>query len=183
MKSFIIGAAIVAVFVLGLVGIYVSMANLGVRHEAGIEAQVSQNQNKYSEFTQTAVEQMGIAREYQGAVKDVIREAIQGRFGENGSQALLQAFNEAYPANLDPDLYKKVMQTVEAGRRDFANEQKMLISKVQAYKIDLKSVWSGMWLKQAGYPTLDLSEPQFNPVVTGQTRDTFRTGTDTGIKF
>lgn len=183
MKLGLILGGVIAVLALAFGGMYVSYSNLGVRHEAGIEAQVSQNQNKYSEFTQTAVEQMGIAREYQGAVSKVIKEAIEGRFGENGSQALLQAFNEAYPANLDPDLYKKVMQTVEAGRRDFANEQKMLISKVQAYKIDLKSFWSGMWLKQAGYPMLDLSEPQFNPVVTGQTRDTFRTGTDEGIKF
>lgn len=181
-----------ALIVLGLVGvvlagafglIYMNMYNLGVQHETSIEAQVSQNQNKYSEFTQTAVEQMGIAREYQGAVKDVLTAAIEGRFGEGGSNAMFQAFTEAYPAELDPRLYERVMQTVEAGRRDFSNEQKMLISKVQAYKLDLRSAWSGMWLGAAGFPNLDLADPQFNPVVTSQTRETFQTGTDEGIKF
>lgn len=178
----IVGGLAIIMLVVG-VGTYFSFANKGVDFEESIDAQVDQNQNKYSEFTQTAVESMGVAKQYQAAVKDVIVAGIEGRFGEGGSKSLVQAFNEAYPATLDPTLFNRVQQVIESGRRDFSAEQKMLISKVQGYKSALRKPWSGMWLEYAGYPTIDLTASKYNPVVSENTRETFKTGTDKGIQF
>ena len=175
-----------AVFLVGLLFVGVNWwayANKGVDLEEGIRAQIEQNKNKYSEFTSTAVESMGVAEQYQTAVKDVIIAGIEGRFGPDGSKSLVQAFSEAYPATLDSAMFVKVQQVIESGRRDFANEQKMLIGKVQVYRTELRKPWSKMWLEFAGFPTIDLSEPQYSPVVSGATRETFETGVDKGISF
>lgn len=182
----VVGIIMSAILLVGIafVGInWFSYANKGVELEEGIRAQIEQNKNKYSEFTQTAVESMGVAKQYQGAVKDVIVAGIEGRFGPDGSKSLVQAFTEAYPATMDATLFTKVQQVIESGRRDFANEQKMLIGKVQVYRTALRQPWSKMWLEFAGFPTIDLSEPQYSPVVSGATRETFQTGTDQGISF
>lgn len=182
----VIGGVIGVLFLaLVLVGVssYFSYSSTGVDYEEGIDAQVRQNQNKYSEFTQTAIESMGVAKQYQAAVKDVITAGIEGRFGKDGSKSLVQAFNEAYPANFDPALFNKVQMVIESGRRDFSAEQKQLISKVQGYRSSLRKPWSGMWLKYAGYPTINLDDPKYNPVVSAATTETYKTGTDKGIQF
>lgn len=187
MKGVVIGLVAFGLIIFATIGIftisYFNYAGQGVTYEENIDAQVKANQAKYSEFTQTAVEQMGIAREQRDAVAKIIKDGIEGRFGPNGSTAMVQAFNEAYPAKFDGALYGKIMQTVEAGRRDFTAEQKMLISKVQAYRVALRKPWSSMWLKFAGFPVINLDDPMYSPVVSGQTRETYKTGIDAGIKF
>lgn len=154
-----------------------------VTHEEAIDAQVQANMAKYSEFSSTAVESMGVATQYKKAVAEVISAGIEGRFGKDGSKSLVQAFSEAYPATLDPTLFNRVQLVIESGRRDFTAEQRMLISKVQSYKLDLRKGWSGMWMSAAGYPTIDLKDPKYNVVVSGATKQSFETGVDEGIKF
>lgn len=182
MKALII-IAIVAILGLGIVGQqYYSFAGTGVDLEEDIDAQVSQNKNKYSEFSSSAVESMNVASAYKNALKDVITGALEGRYGEGGTKPLIQAVSEAYP-NIPQDLFLKVQTIIESGRKDFSAEQKKLISKVQVYKVALRKPWSGMFLKMAGYPTIDLTKPEYSPIISGQTKENFATGTDSGIKF
>ncbi len=182
MKGLII-TGIVAIVLLAIgVGSYVSYSNKGVDFEQGIEAQVAQNKNSYSTFSQTAVESMGVAQEYKKALQDVIVGSIEGRYGQGGTKPVVQAVREAYPT-IDPQLFAQVQRVIESGRRDFSAEQKKLISKVQAYKSNLNYAWSGMWLRYAGYPNLDLSLPQYNPIISEATGESFKTGVDKGIKF
>lgn len=172
----------VAVLVVGILFTqYVTYKNLGVRLENDIKAQYDQNQNVLSSLSLRVVEQMGVAKQYKEAVQDVIKQGIEGRFGAGGSSALLQAFTEAYPAQLSPELYLKVSNSIEAGRKDFENEQKLLISKVQIYQNNLEYFWSGLWLDFAGYPKIDLAK--YKPVISQHTSETYKTGIDTGIKF
>lgn len=179
-----IGLGVVAA-ILAVSFVYLSWSyhDQGVVYESTIEAQVKANSVKYSQFTQTAVEQMGIAREQRDAVSKIIKDGIEGRFGPNGSSAMVQAFKEAYPANFDGALYGKIMTTIEVGRTEFAFEQKQLISKVQIYENALNKKWSGMWLKNEGYPKIDLKDPRYNPIVTASTKKAFETGVDEGVKF
>lgn len=173
----------VAILLVGFFAItYFNYSNWAVDQEELIDAQVRQNQNAYSTFTQTAVESMGVTKEYQKAVKDVITAGIEGRYGEGGAKPLALAVREAYP-NIDPAMFRNVQLTIESGRRDFSAEQKLLISKVQGYRASIRKPWSGMWLKSAGYPTINLEEAKYNPVVSEGTKETFSTGTDKGIKF
>lgn len=178
----ILGVAFVVVGVVGfLVANYIHYHNKGVTHEAGIEAQYKQNQNSLSAYSLTVAEQMGVAKENQKALADLIKASLEGRYGETGSKAFIQAFTEAYPGTLDSAIFTNIQNAIEAGRRDFANEQKLLIGRVQAYERDLKLFWSGMWLGMAGYPSIDLA--QYRVIVSEHTQETYRTGVDTGIKF
>jgi hypothetical protein len=181
--ALLVGTFIVLVLLVVFGTSYYGAAVDGVNFEEGIIAQVQQNKNKYSTFTQTAVEKMMVADKYKDALKEVMTAAIEGRYGKDGSKAAVQAMQERYPGQLDPSLYMQISAGIEAGRRDFSYDQTMLISKVQQYRSALKYPWSGMWLKKAGYPTIDLSKPEFNPIVSEQTDNNFKTGTDTGIKF
>jgi len=177
-------ASIAAVLLIGVFAVsqYFSYSNSGVDHEEGIEAQVSTNAAKYSQFTQAAIESMGVANAYKDALKEVIVGSIEGRYGEGGVKPVAQAVREAYP-NIDPNLFNQVQRIIESGRRDFFNEQKLLIARVQGYRSDLRKPWSKFWYTQAGYPQIDLKAPQYNPILSAATQDTFRTGTDKGIQF
>lgn len=155
--------------------------DLGAVYENDIKAQYEQNQNVLSSLSLRVVEQMGVAKEYKKAVQDVIKQGMEGRFGANGSGALLQAFTEAYPGQLSPEMYIKVQNSIESGRKDFENEQKLLISKVQVYQNALDKFWSGLWLKFVGKPKIDLN--QYKVIVSTHTQDTFKSGVDKGITF
>lgn len=182
----IIGIAFAgAILLMLIVGVssYLSAATYGATVEEAIDAEVRTNQTQYSQFTQTAIETLGVADKYAGKVSEVIEKAIQGRFGENGSQAMVQAFNEAYPASLNDGMYMKVMNIIEAGRRDFAAEQNQLTSKVQGYRTSLRTPWRGMWLAYAGFPTIDLKDPKYNPVISAKADKAFKTGVDEGLQL
>ena len=177
----IAGVVLLVALVFG-VSTYFGYSNWAVDQEEMIDAQVRQNQNSYSTFTQTAVESMGVTKEYQKAVKDVITAGIEGRYGQQGAKPLALAVREAYPT-IDPAMFQRVQLTIESGRRDFSAEQKLLISKVQGYRSELRKAWPKIWLSAGNYPTINLNDPKYNPIVTGATRESFETGTDKGIQF
>lgn len=187
MKAAIIAVGVVIlVLLVGGISSYVSYANSGVNYTETIDEQVAANKIKYSEFTSSAVEQMQVADKYKDALKDLITAAIEGRYGENGSTAVVQAMNEKYPGELDNTLFLSVQDTIKAGRIEFAQEQKMLAAKVKSYRIALRSQWSGMWLAYAGYSVsepIDLSAPQYNPIINAATDESFKSGKDKGVKF
>lgn len=179
--KWIIGLA-VSIFIVGSLFLtYVYHRNMGVRLEAQITAQYKQSQNSLSSLSLRVVDQMGVAKEYKTTVQDVVKQSMEGRFGAKGSSAMFQAFKESYPGTLSPELYVKVQNSIESGRKDFENEQKMLISKVQSYELALNYFWSGLWLNIAGYPKIDLN--QYKPIISGHADEVYKNGIDTGIKF
>ncbi len=162
---------------------YFSYANSGVDHEEGIRAQVSSNKAKYSEFTQTAVDQMAVADASKEALKEVIIGGIEGRYGGPGQKSVPAFVQENYPGQFDNSIFVRISQVIESGRRDFTVEQKQLIGRVQGYRSDLRKPWSKMWYTFAGFPEINLDEPQYNPIITAQTGESFNTGVDKGIQF
>ena len=180
MKIFGIFAGLVVAAVIGLfvMSYYGALSDANTQ-EQSIKAQYKSNQNAYSEFSQSVVEQLKISNIYADKVQDVITKAMQGRYANDN--AMVKAIQEAYPANLDSSMYNKIMQKIEAGRADFRQVQDKLISMVQVYETDLNSPWKGMWMKQAGYPKIVLAD--YEPVISGKTRTTFETKTDTGLEL
>lgn len=180
-KGLIIGGAIIVAILVLLGGSYISAVNTGANHEVGIEAQYKSNQNQYSNFTQSAVENLGVADRYKEGFKEILIGGLEGRYGEDGAQGTLLAIQEAYPGAFDDKLYANVQRVIESGRTNFKAEQDQLIQKVAAYERDLRFFWSGFWLRTAGYPSVDLA--QYKPVISGKTAETFNTGIDQGIQF
>lgn len=103
--------------------------------------------------------------------------AIQGRYGDNGSRASVQFLREQNPA-LDSKIYVKIQQIVEAGREEFKVNQTRLVDTKRAYETELGSFWSGMWLRIAGYPKINLDD--FKIVSTERAQDAFKKGKEDG---
>jgi hypothetical protein len=90
-------------------------------------------------------------------VKSVTTAAIQGCYGEKGSQVVLQQIKEQNPT-IDSSRYIKIQQAIEAGRNEFKHSQTQLIEIKRSYETSLGTVWQGFWLARAGYPKVNLSK-------------------------
>lgn len=159
-----------------------SYSNSAVDAEERIDAQVRSNQVEYNRFSQTALDQMKVAKAYTDALSKVIVDGLQGRYAEEGAKPLVLAVSEAYP-NVSPEMFQKISQVIESGRTDFAQEQRQLISMVQGYRAELRKPWSKFWYTNAGYPTINLDDPKYNPIISAATKKSFETGVDEGLQF
>lgn len=179
MKSWIIGG-VAALAVLGLVGTFISYSNYGNRTEQALLAKVENNQNIYANGTQKIVEIAQVPTMYKNDVKEVFTAAISGRYGANGSQAMFQFLKEQNP-QLDPHLYGKIQQVIEAFRNEFQQNQTEMLDMKRSYKTALGQIPGSWFLSIAGYPKTDLK--QFDIVTTDKAAETFRTKRDTGVNL
>ena len=175
----LVGCGAALLVVIFLVSTYIGYYNEGVTKEAEIIEQYKQNQNAYSNFSLSIVEQLHVADAYAGKVADVIKAALEGRYGDDGSDAMVNAVKEAYPASLNSNMHESILQQIAAGRTEFKFDQNKLLSKVRGYNQELQQFWSGKWLAAAGYPKIKLED--YDIVLSGKTRKTFETKTDDGL--
>ena len=172
---------LLAVLVLGIGGVifasYVSAYNYGNNMENQLKAVQTDNRNILAQYGQKVMEVAQVPNMYADDVQRVTREAIEGRYGENGSQAMFQWLQEQNP-QLDASLYAQIQQVIEAGRNNFENGQRRQIDIRRQYETALGTFWQGMWLKFAGYPKINLDD--FNIVSTGRADEAFRTKQEDG---
>ena len=119
-------AVVAAIIGLGVAS-YVSAHNTGVKLENKIEAVWEDNENILAQAGLKVSESAQVADKYKDGLKDVLREAMGGRYGDNGSQAVFQWIQEQNPS-VDASVYKQIQQVIEASRNEFKNGQKLLIS-------------------------------------------------------
>lgn len=178
--KYIVGAFLIfVVLIFGL--LWYSAASTGNSLENAITAQYEQNQNSLSNMSNSIAEAAQVPTMARDDLIAVIKSGIEGRYGPNGSGALVQAMKESYPGQLDPKLYLNLQTLIEAKRNDFANEQKILIDKIRSYKTALGSPIQGFFLSLAGYPKIDLE--QYKIIKSDYTNDAFKTGLDKGLKL
>ena len=179
---FKIGAALI--ILIAIIAIpscnYVSAYNRGNEVENGIKAQYDVNQNSLSTLSNTVLEQAQVPEMARDDLIAVVKEAMQGRYG-NDKNLLGKMVTEAYPGTLDPALYTRIQDSIESGRRRFANDQNMLVDKVRVYRTELGSFWSGFWLRVAGYPKINLDD--YKIITSEYSNESFRTGTDKGLQL
>lgn len=178
MKSSWIIGGIVGVGLLTIVGSYVSAANYGNRAENGIKATWENNENVLANYTTRIGEMAQIPAMQRDDLKEVYKSALEGRYGQNGSGAVMQWIKEQNP-QLDPALYSRLQVAIEAGRKDFEVEQTKLIDQKRAYSTELGTVWRGMWLGLAGYPKINLAD--YKAITNTKARNAFVTGMDEGL--
>lgn len=136
---------------------FVSAYNTGNQFEQSIRAEYENNENILSQYSQKVMEVSQVPDMMRDDVVKVTREAIQGRYGQEGLKAAFVMVTEQNP-QLSEGLYLKIQQVVEAGRDEFKNAQTRLIDKKRAYQTALGSFWQGFWLRMAGYPKTDLDK-------------------------
>jgi len=174
----LVGAGAVALMV---VGSYISAANQGNRLEVAISAKYQDNENVYANGTQKVMEIAQVPAMMADDLARVTREAIGGRYGANGSQAVFQMLREQNP-QLDASMYRKIQTVIESFRDEFKNSQTQLLDQCRNYETLRGNVWSGFWLNLAGYPKKDINK-MCTIVTTEKARQTFETKRDTGIQL
>lgn len=176
----IIAIAIVLCLAVPAIFGYVSAYNLGNRTENQLTAMLENNENIYANGTQKVIEIAQVPSMYAEQVSKVTREAIQGRYGQDGSKAVFQFLQEQNP-QLDHAIFAKIQVVIEEFRNKFELAQRDMIDVKRMYNTQLGSLWTGFWLGVAGYPKVDMKK--FEIVTTERARQTFDTKRDQGINL
>ena len=176
----IIAIAIILCLAVPAIFGYVSAYNLGNRTENQLTAMLENNENIYANGTQKVIEIAQVPSMYAEQVSKVTREAIQGRYGQDGSKAVFQFLQEQNP-QLDPSIFAKIQVVIEEFRNKFELAQRDMIDVKRMYNTQLGSLWTGFWLGVAGYPKVDMKK--FEIVTTERARRTFDTKRDQGINL
>lgn len=163
-----------------LVGSYVSAVNYGVSAEAGIKYAWEDNQQVYGNYTNKVQEIAAVPELYKNDLKEVVTAALTSRYGKDGSKAAFQWIQE-HQTNVDPGLYKKIQEVIEAGRNEFQTKQTRLLDLKRNYETNLGYVYRGFWLKLAGFPRTDLSK--YNAITSAESKESFQTGLSKPVKL
>jgi hypothetical protein len=179
-KGTIITIALALAAVLGGIGLffsYVSFRQDCVSYETAIAAQDKEMQNVDTKLTNSLKTQGLAVNEYKSLVIDAFKAANSGRYGQDGSKAMLQFIKEQNP-NIDASLLKKLMVCAESGYAEFASAQTFKIDKVRAYKTMVEReqqvpLWGA--IVTSGFPRKPWEEFE-RVIVSGDTQKTWATG-------
>ncbi len=188
-KSSTSGLTVALVAVLGVIllfGLYgvtsfVGAFNHGNTSEKTLQAALDHNKNVLSQYTTKIAEMAQVPAMQRNDLQKVIQSAFEGRYGENGSQAVFQAIKENYPGQLDNKLYERLQSTMEAGRNDFQAAQDQLIDRKRQYETELGSFPGGLWLHMAGYPKINLAD--IKVISNTHTEKAYDSGIDDGVQL
>ena len=172
-------ALVVLLFAVGC-SYVVGTNNSCVSFEQRIQAQYTKNQNVYDSFWKTVKEVAQVPDKYAADTKSIYEAALKGRYGADGSKAVFQFLKEQNPT-LDASLYKTIQDAMQSGRRDFKNNQTVLIDIKQEYQIYIGSFPRSFVAKALGYPTINLKD--FDIVTSDQTDKAFQTKKADEIKI
>lgn len=177
MKALLVVVGLLVTAAVVLVAQYVSAYNYGNQAEQGLEAQYKVNQNTLAQYVQKVQEAAQVPAQYSADLTKLMTDVMGGRYGAEGSKATWQWIKEQNPS-LDPKLYEKIQQIVEAGRDEFKVNQNKLTDLQRQYQTNLGYLVRGMFLRIAGYPKVDLKK--YDPITNDYTQDAYKKGKETG---
>lgn len=175
----VLGFILMAFLIIG--GSYVNAYNKGNVLEKNILATYTNNQNVLSTYYQKIEEVVQVPTMMKEDLMEVISSSLSGRYGDKGAEQVFLFVKENYPGQVDAGVYQKIQQIIESGRNDFRNAQTRLIDQKRLYETELGFMWSGMWLRIAGYPKIDLNN--IKVVVNEKASDVFETGVEKSLKL
>lgn len=152
---------------------YISANNYGAKVEADLRAARDDNQNILAQYQQKILEAAQVPDMYKNDLKEVISAAMTGRYGDNGSGAMMQWIQENN-LSFDSKIYTNIQDLIAGGRKDFERGQSRMIDIRKGYDAQLSYFWRGLWLRIAGFPKINLDE--YKPVVTDRVEEVFKTG-------
>lgn len=178
-KAGIIGIIIGIIVVMGI-GVLISNYNQAVKLEEQISALHKDSENVLAQFSLKVVEASGVAKAYRNDLVAVTKEAMQGRYGADGSGAAWQWIKEQNPT-VDPSIRIKIAQIVDGGRSNFENSQRIKLDACKVYKEQLRYAVGGTIKSIMGFPKLDLGV-HCEIVSSEHASDAFKTKIDNGIQ-
>lgn len=155
-----------------VIGSYVSAVNKSASYSANIERFHEQSKNVLSEYTLKIREMAQVPDMYTEALQKHVESTFTGRYGANGSQAMMQWITENN-TEFDSSMYRTLQATMESGRNAFGLAQTRKLDICANYKKEFNYFWSGFWLKMTGsiYPSDTCSI-----IIDSETASQFQTG-------
>jgi hypothetical protein len=180
-----ISLGVLAVFAGFFMTQYYGTFNYGVDTEEEIVATYTDMESTLAGYSLQVSEAAQIPGMKTEDLNSVMREAMTGRYGKDGSKAAFQWIKENYPGQVTDALYEKIQVIIEAGRNKFTNKQKRFIDIKRGYNASLKKTLvlsRGWWLtKIHDFPVIDLDE--YVIISSEHAKDTFKTKVDKGLKI
>lgn len=165
-------AGVFLLFGLTLVFGYIGFSNTANGFEVDIKAKYTDNKNVYDNGWKKVQEVAQVPALQTQALLDLYQGTMQGRYGADGSRALLQFITEQNP-NLDQTTFLKIQQDIESFRNEFQSNQTQLVSRKQAYERFLTATTSGRFYNfLGGYPRIDMTA--FDIVTSEKTETDFK---------
>lgn len=165
-----------------LFGAFIQTYNAAIRYETTIEASYKNNQNILGQYGLKVVEVAKVSEKYSEQLKNIVTASMEGRYGQNGSQAVFQWIQEQNPT-VDPSIFRNVQQVIEAGRNEFQNNQTLLLDQCRSYDSFRQQFWNQFLLGLGGFPRLDNLTKVCTPITTTEADKAFETGKATKVEF
>lgn len=164
---------VLALGVVGVVGMYTSKHDQAVDFESNIKRFYDGSENDLSTYTLTIKEKTQISDMYVNDLRSVINEYFNGKQGVSEKQVM--SFIQQHIPNLDSKIYQELLATIESGRKQFSNTQKMKIDQCASYDKFLKGFWNSKVIDSTQFPSTNIAK--YCVVISDQqTRNAMETG-------
>lgn len=164
----------------------VSIRNDFVRLENAIHANYEDSKNLHSNYVLKIKEMAQVPKMATAQLTTIVREAIQGRYGDDGSQAVFQFIQEQNPT-VDQQLYTNIQKEISGGRTDFANRITIVNDSKRVAHNMLDDTVGGVLLELMGMPRKNIgyngSKDDYPVIMSEQSAETFKTGIDNGVNM
>jgi hypothetical protein len=174
----IVGAIIAFLLVVGL--LFTSSYNYAIAQESAIRANRDSAKNVLGQYAPMLREAVGVTKLQADDLRGLFEASNESRYGAEGSTAAVQWIKEQNPT-LDQRNYGRIINLVEAGRRDFRAAQDQQIDRVRAYRTGSQQFPRVMFLTMIGKPTPGFFEEFEKIIVSGHANESYATGIDDGI--
>jgi len=174
------------VFAAGI-GLYaVNKRNSFIAVENGIVFSYEESKNVHSNYVLKIKEMAQVPAMATAQLATIIREAIQGRYGDDGSKAVFQFIKEQNPT-VDQSLYTNIQKEITGGRSDFKTSITRVNDRKQVATNMLDDTVGGFFLKFMGMPRkhfgYDGDKDDYPVIMSEQSAETFKTGIDKGVEL
>lgn len=170
---------VIAVGVLGLIGMYTSTYDSANKFEHNIERLNKASESQLSKFTLSVQEQAQIPAMYKDDLKDVIKTYFESRGKQNDTY--VRSFVKQAMPDFSPKMYENLMVAIEAGREAFNNIQKQKIDACADYGEFRGKFWNKKILS-GDFPSKNI-EDMCKVISDARTQNAFATGQQEVIKF
>lgn len=136
---------------------YISNSNYSNNSEKFIIYQYKNLQNISSNYALRIIEMSKANKNYVNDLSKIINDNFNGRYGANGNNAIISFLHENNVA-LDSSITKKIIDSIESGRIEFAFAQTKFLDSVRSYRTSIDNFVQGYFIKKAGYPKINFDE-------------------------
>lgn len=183
MKAAFIVLGVILTIIIGLGSIvvlnYIHYHDYANQLEQTITTQKLNNKNVLGQYSLKVKEAAQVGDRYTDKLTELMTKSLSSRYGDEGVQAEILLLSENH-INMDPQIYIKLQQIIQAGRDEFQLNQTVLLDKCDIYKKELGNLWSKFFMTLAGFPKIDIGK-DCNPITSEYANDAFETGIEKGL--